>query len=190
MSIVVTLRGGSGDMKKSDYDSNLDGVIAIAQTEANMKTSDYDPDTNNKIAGAQLEDDLIVNGIARKIISNNLRHSHDAEVTENSAGSWIKHKSFTFAQGLSGDIRVKVDVKGQSGLGVAKLLHNGITLLGSARQPNSCAVYLTTTEDLNNLNIEKGDTIELWLKDMGCNTYAENFRIYYDNQIGVECSNS
>ena len=36
MGINVTLRGGSGDMIKAVYDPNLDGIIAVAQTEANL----------------------------------------------------------------------------------------------------------------------------------------------------------
>ena len=36
MGITVTLRGGSGDMLKSTYDPNLDGVIAVSQLDTNV----------------------------------------------------------------------------------------------------------------------------------------------------------
>lgn len=36
-------RAGEGDMLKSVYDDDDDGVIAIAQTEADMEKADYDP---------------------------------------------------------------------------------------------------------------------------------------------------
>lgn len=42
-----------GDMFKSTYDSNEDGVIAVAQTEADMKLSTYDPNEDGVIAVAQ-----------------------------------------------------------------------------------------------------------------------------------------
>lgn len=58
MGITVTLRGGSGDMKKSTYDPNLDGVIDVAETEADMTKAVFDPDADNKIAKAQIHNDL------------------------------------------------------------------------------------------------------------------------------------
>ena len=36
-------RAGVGDMLKSVYDPDLDGVIAVAQTKADMEKADYDP---------------------------------------------------------------------------------------------------------------------------------------------------
>ena len=55
MGIVVTLRGGSGDMSRHVYDPNLDGVIDVAETEADMTKAVFDPDGNNKIDAAQIE---------------------------------------------------------------------------------------------------------------------------------------
>jgi len=43
-------RVGTGDMLKSVYDSNEDGVIAVAQTEADMEKADYDSVINALIA--------------------------------------------------------------------------------------------------------------------------------------------
>jgi len=54
MGINVTLRGGSGDMLKTTYDPNLDGVIAVAETEADMKKSVYDSDADGLIKAPQL----------------------------------------------------------------------------------------------------------------------------------------
>ena len=43
-------RGGVGDMLKATYDPNLDGVIAVAQTEADMTQAVYDPTINALVA--------------------------------------------------------------------------------------------------------------------------------------------
>ena len=45
----------AGDMFKSVYDPDEDGVIAVAQTEADMKLSTYDPNEDGVIAVAQTE---------------------------------------------------------------------------------------------------------------------------------------
>lgn len=42
-------KAGLGDMLKSVYDPNADGVIAVAQTEADMKKSVYDTDDDGKV---------------------------------------------------------------------------------------------------------------------------------------------
>lgn len=51
-------RAGQGDMLKSVYDPNEDGVIAVAQTEADMTRAVYDPNLNGIIAVAQTEADM------------------------------------------------------------------------------------------------------------------------------------
>ena len=44
-------------MKKSVYDPDDDGVIAVAQTEADMKKADYDPNEDGKIALSSIDID-------------------------------------------------------------------------------------------------------------------------------------
>jgi len=48
-----------GDMFKSVYDPDLDGVIAVAQTEADMKRSVYDANLDGVIAVAQTQADMM-----------------------------------------------------------------------------------------------------------------------------------
>ncbi|GAH92537.1 unnamed protein product, partial [marine sediment metagenome] len=58
MSINVTMRGGSGDMKKDDYDPNKDNKIATAQLEDDvMKKTVYDPDGDEVFVFPQLSYD-------------------------------------------------------------------------------------------------------------------------------------
>jgi len=59
MGIAVTLRGGSGDMLKSTYDPNLDGEIALAETEADMKKSVYDSDADGLLKAPQLYGNIV-----------------------------------------------------------------------------------------------------------------------------------
>ncbi|MBA7607363.1 hypothetical protein ES703_14522 [subsurface metagenome] len=51
-------RCGLGDMLKSVYDSNEDGVIAVAQTQADMTKAVYDSNEDGVIAVAQTEADM------------------------------------------------------------------------------------------------------------------------------------
>ena len=73
MGITVTLRGGSGDMTKAVYDSNLDGVIAMAQLDTlvgNMKKSVYDADLDGVIAVAQTQVKGFENLASVQVVTN------------------------------------------------------------------------------------------------------------------------
>ena len=67
-------RTGQGDMLKSVYDPNEDGVLAVAQTEADMKRSVYDANLDGVIAVAQTEADMLLS-VWEPIIDSLVAHA-------------------------------------------------------------------------------------------------------------------
>jgi len=179
MGINVTLRGGSGDMPRSVYDPNLDGVIAKAQTEAKctndisdaMGKSVYDSDADGIIKGAVLDIKKIYK------IGDATLHAHDAEV-HSVATSYTKVKTITLDTLLKTPftLRTHLELHSTSGGQVyAKIYKNG-GAVGTERNTVDAA-YQSYNEDLL---FAEGDTLELWVRTVGgagYDVYVQNFRV-------------
>ena len=183
MGITVTLRGGSGDMLKTTYDPDLDGVVALAQTEADMTKAVYDSDENGKIVESIFDYGVWpkTNGrVVRKVASNDLRHSIDAAIENSSGLTWRKDKTLVFTEGIKGVIRVKFDLKNQPGTGCGKLTDKDGTLLGAAQDAADCSTYQTKSQDIT-VDFAPDGELQLWSRDAGCSTWVQNMRVYYLN---------
>lgn len=127
-----------------------------------------------------------------KIASDNLRNSHDAEASTNSA-TYVKLKTITLNQKLYGTVRILFDIKTQYGAGDyarGKIYHNGVAL--GTEQTGTTSSYVTKSEDITH-DFEKNDTIELWVKNTASVTSSVRyFRLYYDNEdiTTISTSNS
>jgi len=186
MGINVVLKG-EGDMKKSTYDPDEDGVIAIANTEADMKKSVYDNDNDNVVDSAEVA--IVSKYLLRKIPSDNLRNSHDAEVSTTNT-TYTKVKTITFTYGISGTIRVKFDMYSNNIAGYGKVYKNG-SPIGSEHTLSSNSTWESFSEDIDIGDISAGGTLELWIKNTsGVEVKARNFRLYYDNEITAPATNS
>lgn len=151
---------------------NAAGQVAIANLPVNVASGIIGLDTNRDQPHIYL-----------KSASANLRHSNDAEAFRSPGqASYGLMKTFTFDYGIKGTIRVAFDMKTTTGtLGNAKLLQNGVTLIGAEQSENSVG-YTTHTQDVA-VNLEPGDTLELWVKEnQGGDAFrVQNYRISYDN---------
>ena len=199
MGIDVIMRG-EGDMKKSVYDPDADGVIAVDQTEAkgDMLKSDYDPDEDGVIATAQTQADMeksIYDTDADGRIDNKSRKKTTVVVSDNLIGSsnsnayhdgntYTKIKELTLS--LGSDISVKTNVPLRikfsiwvyegTGTAYAKIYRND-SPVGTERS-NDTSTPVEYSEDIDNWN--DGDKIQIYAK---CDAsphkaYVKNFRIY------------
>lgn len=132
-----------------------------------------------------------------KVVSDNLRNSHDTETNHSiNDASFHKLKTITFTDGIEvktgKKIRVKFDVKSSGGGAYVygKVYKNGDVL--GTEQGTSSTTYVTKSEDLNISTIAAGETLELWGKAQaaGATVYIQNFRCYYDNDASVVSANS
>ena len=190
---------GEGDMKKSVYDPDADGVIACEQTEADMKKATYDSNEDGIIATAQTEADMekstydsdedgrIDNPTKKKttvVVSDDLIGSDDAEESTTNE-SYTKLKELTFNIGNDIDVktgvplRVKFDLKSDTeDKGAwAYVARNG-SQVGTA-QINTSTSYQTLSEDISNW--DDGDLIQLFVRMYTPGDYyavVRNFRVY------------
>ena len=196
MGINVVLKG-EGDMKKSTYDPDEDGIIAITNTEADMKKSIYDSDEDNVIEGSNIDltgkaGCLRAEHIPKKA-SNTLRHSHDS-IEAYEGFNWALIKKITFTYGIKGILRIKFDMKnwGIDGTLTYGRIYKNSNPIGNEQIVDE-NVYHTYSEDIDVGTIKPGGSIELWGKNAsGAKGSYKNFRIYYDNDIPevVDSSNS
>jgi hypothetical protein len=116
-----------------------------------------------------------------KIASNNLRNSHDAVISDNSA-VYKEIKTITFPNGLSGVQRIKFDMANENNINrvYAKIYRNGVAL--GTEQSTISSAYQTKSEDITQ-DWEPGDTCEVWINtDISADLcFIRNFRIYYDD---------
>jgi len=188
-------------MTKAVYDPNLDGVIALAETEAkigDMEKSVYDADDDGKFPNdlQEIGYNPVTSAILfTKKVSDVLRHSHDAEVVKNTDNTTYSiEKTITFTNGVKGVLRIKYDL-GRVACGTAygRLYKNGVAI---GTEQSRAADYLTFSEDIDVGTIEIGEILELKLKNsLDCDTKARNLRIYYDNDdtaasVAVASANS
>lgn len=119
-----------------------------------------------------------------KVASANLRHSHNAEIGATET-IYTKYKTFTFTNGISGILRIAVDISSDpTNTAYAKVRKtvSGVTSDIGAEQSDSSTVYVTKTQDIDVGVLTPGDTIEMWVhRTGGASMGMKNFRIYYDN---------
>lgn len=122
-----------------------------------------------------------------KAASANLRHSNDA-VIDSYASVYMKHKTDTFANGISGTLRVSFSLStgdaGMTAYAMVRKTSSGVTSDIGVEQ-TTVTVFPsgeTKTQDINVGVLAPGDTIELWAHGNGSfRVYVSNFRISYDN---------
>jgi len=180
MGIHIVLRG-EGDMKKSDYDPDEDGVIAIAQTEADMKKSVYDGDDDGyidkpteKVWTYEPSDDLI---------------KEDTSEEYNNSTTWTKIKEITVSKGKDVhepfSLRVTFTLKnthGNDNDAHGRIYVNDVAK-GDEHIANQYDTYMTFTDDITGLN--DGDKIQLYIYSVnGYNTYTNLLRI--SGKVGIK----
>lgn len=195
MGITVTLRGGSGDMSKIVYDPNLNGKIATAQIEVD---SDLVMGAYDILLGVnQTVDTIDINGAGSltthaitKIVSDDLRHSIDAEAVGTTGQSTYElMKELTITNGIKGVLRVKYDMKKNwvTYIGYGQIFVNNVAV-GSVKEitGGGSDAYVTQSEDIDFGLLTAGDKIQLKTKVSQESTicYVENLRFYYaDNTL-------
>lgn len=124
----------------------------------------------------------------RKVVSNDLRQSHDSEDPILS-GSWAKYKTITMTNGISGTLRIKHSSYCENGLAGAthsRVYKNG-SPLGADNANTTDMSYVEYSEDLNVGDLQPGDTLELWAYDAAYPDFrsVKNFRMYYVNEAST-----
>lgn len=193
MGIAVTLRGGSGDMSKSTYDPNLDGIIAKAEIDTSihgdMEKSTYDTDNDGVVDTVEeIEHDQI-----KKIKSDVLKASHSSAANFDcdppNGTTYLEVKRMTFNSGLRGAIRVKwCSQNVQSSVavrGYSKLVDKDGTIIGSEHDNgNNNTTVHTYTEDIDTANFVAADYIAVQVKNsdniVNKDIETTNLMIYYD----------
>lgn len=118
-----------------------------------------------------------------KAASANLRHSNDATINSY-ASVYTKHKTDTFANGISGTLRISFSLSTENAgmTAYGRVYKNGVAI---GTEQSTVTVFPsgeTKTEDINVGVLAPGDTIELWAHGDGSyRVYVSNFRISYDN---------
>lgn len=156
-----------GDMAKSTYDPNEDGVIALAQLDDAVCSED--------------EAATIAATTAPKA-SNTVRNSNDA-VREGAGAGYIKRKECKLNANLA-VCRIKFDLRsGSSGKMVFGKLYKNDNPIGIERSTDSTS-FQTFSEDFSGLVTD--DLIQLYLKNevtVGTHAKGANFRFCYSEFI-------
>lgn len=121
-----------------------------------------------------------------KIVSDNLRSSHDAEFTTQSTVE-VLAKTITINERMGGTLRIKFDLKTSNGAAAAygQLKKNGVNI--GAQQDTVGTDYVTKSQDIDIGDIVATNTLELWAK-IGNAIYicsVRNLRLYYDDDATV-----
>jgi len=182
---------GSGDMAKSTYDPNDDGVIAVAQTEADMKETVYKGSGTGIVKDTdKFKDTNFLDGrYYEKEASANLRNSHDAPAENDAAYvSPEKLKTFTLTHGIKGTLTVKFDIKREAiGCTVYGWVRKGEEEDMGAEQSSTSDAYETKSQNIAFGEMNAGDVITLYGStnhpEGGKACMVRNFRLYYDNKV-------
>ena len=157
--------------------------------------------THNKISGVSdgADTDVVrpsdwnAGHVIAKVASDNLRNSHDAEVSTTSL-TYELMKTMTINEKLLGTVRIKFDLKVNTstvGTGYGKIYHNGVAL--GIEQTDTTGSYVPKSEDITH-NFAVGDTLEIWghYAAPAFGASVRNFRLYYDNGdiVTVSTTNS
>lgn len=126
--------------------------------------------------------DSLDGSVIPKKVSDNLRNSHDAEITDQTGATYVKQKTITFTHGIKGTLRVKFGIKRAAGFtAYGKVYKNGVAL---GAEQTATDAYVTKSEDIDVGSIAAGETLELWGKAEHASglVYLKEFRCYYDNE--------
>jgi hypothetical protein len=166
-----------------DGDLNM-GAYALKSNNLNEVTPGHGVDvdgvnmTDNKIRSI----DSLDGSVIPKKVSDNLRNSHDAEITDQTGATYVKQKTITFTHGIKGTLRVKFSIKRAAGFtAYGKVYKNGVAL---GAEQTATDDYATKNEDIDVGTIAAGETLELWGKAEHASAlvYLKEFRCYYDNE--------
>jgi len=122
--------------------------------------------------------------------SDTLRHSNDAEKTTSFYLALIKMKEILVNKAVRGKIRIKFDLKTNSGQYTATAqIYKNDSPLGTLRNTNEIS-YVTFTEDLD-ISLNADDKLQIYGKteDMDGVCYVRNFRLYYDLAVQNDFTN-
>jgi hypothetical protein len=129
--------------------------------------------------------DCLDGSVVPKKVSDNLRNSHDAEITDQTGATYAKQKTITFTHGVKGTLRIKYDIHTNNGSYTVygAVYKNGV-LLGTPSAAHTNTSYETESEDIDVGSIAAGETLELWGKAEHASALGswEHFRCYYDNE--------
>jgi hypothetical protein len=155
------------------YDGSMQRIYVdgVLQTNTNL--------WSNTIK-SELTQPVIVSGNFLKEPSNTLRHSDDAQVTSYSA-TYEKKKTITFDNVIKGTLRVKFDLRRfeAGAVPIGRVYKNGVPIGFEQWGDGAWATFI---EDIDVGFMAPGETLELWLRQIGdCDSTARNFRIYYDS---------
>ncbi|MBA7592452.1 hypothetical protein ES708_34635 [subsurface metagenome] len=137
------------------------------------KTSDAAEIVSGVFPPAQL-------GINKKyVISDELLHSHDAEVSLLGSQEWTLKKTITLNTLFPSPVtlRIKFDLRTDTEL---KLVHARIYKNGETHGADEDAESVSYQTYSADLEFEQGDTLELWLRSFTADitAFARNLRIY------------
>lgn len=183
-SAIQTQLGDKGDMFKSTYDPNEDGVIALAQldtavcseTEADGKITTHAEDSDAHHTKTPVDTATIK-------ASNVLRNSNNAEKSTNSL-SYVKIKEVKLNEALSG-CRVKFalvrDLSPE--ISYARIYKNGEAIGTEIQRQEQTDVWGVYTQDFSGW--EADDLIQIYAKtsNVGNNSRVKDMRFYYTKWI-------
>ena len=135
---------------------------------------------------------FVLSETIKKLVSDDLRHSIDAIVTETTT-SYVKKKTLTFTNGIYGVLRIKFSIYSSGAQTTTAILtRNGVVPGGGSDigvvQTQAGNTPTVKSQDLT-LDILAGETIDLWLHtqyDPGEDAFAKELRVYYTEEgVGV-----
>jgi len=178
----VELKDGAfipgGDLNMGAYDLLTDDIKESTATHG----VDIDGVVNKDSVIVTL--DAVGGSTIPKKVSDNLRNSHDAIVSDQTGATYVKQKTITFTYGIKGTLRVKFQRKcnNASYIVYGAVYKNGV-LIGTPCGGTQ-TTYQDCDEDIDVGTIAAGETLELWgrAEHASALVYLQNFRIYYDNE--------
>ena len=121
-----------------------------------------------------------------KVASDDLRHSHDAEITGITSETLIIQKTETFTNGIKGTLRIKFDIAGGIAAGhraMGRIYKNGVAQGAIQYATGTINVYVTKSQDIDVGAVEAGEVLQLYVgtEDAAYTCKIKNFRFYYTN---------
>lgn len=173
-------RDGNGDIIIRERTSSE--IVLYARRKAVNSYAVYQTVGGSNLVNAFLDGSGDIPHMRPKAASATLRHSHDAE-TNGLETVYTKRKTMTFANGISGTLRVSFDMHATNPAFIvyARVYKNGVAI--GTEQSDVTGGYVTKTEDINVGVLAPNDTLELWAytTDAANGCWLRNFRASYDN---------
>lgn len=193
-SYDVPSGGAAANLSDITIDQNLDMLTYdVLVDDIKEKTGAHGVDVD----GVLCKDIAIAPSAIPKKVSDNLRHSHDAEVHDERAdgSTWLLIKTFTLTTGIKGTLRFKAQGKVESAPCTVCKMHwgkNGAQDLGADFVPNNTS-YQADSQDIAVGTIVAGETIEVYTKSNNWQgIFIKECRLYYDDDDtgAVGCTTS